>query len=116
MKKQEPKEPLDDVEALEAMQGQPAADPDLTEQAEHEYKLNAKQQRLMEYVKANIPISGFAEVLTEELWLREVLKDVDSANPYVRTRALSMLGQFMGISGPGAKKKTAAPGVEVEFD
>lgn len=92
-------------------------DPDLKERAEHEYKLNEKQRRLMEYVKANIPISGFAEVLTEELWLREILKDVDSENPYVRTRALSMLGQFLKITGPGSGKAKGLQGkVEVEFE
>ena len=95
----------------------PLLDPDLKERAEHEYKLNEKQRRLMEYVKANIPISGFAEVLTEELWLREILKDVDSENPYVRTRALSMLGQFLKITGPNSGKgKHAAERAEVEFE
>ncbi len=89
-------------------------DPTLVEKAEHEYKLNEKQRRMMEYVKANIPISGFAEVLTEELWLREILKDVDSENPYVRTRALSMLGQYLKITGPNSKdKKTKAFDVQV---
>lgn len=88
--------------------------PDLSEQAEHEYKLNEKQRRLMQYVKQNIPISGFAEVLTEELWLREILKDVDSENPYVRTRALSMLGQYLKILGSNGKKG-APGGVEVKF-
>ncbi len=93
-----------------------AIDSDLTEQAQHEYKLNDKQRRLMEYVKQNIPVSGFAEVLTEELWLREILKDVDSPNPYVRTRALSMLGQYLKVTGPNAKSGKGVGHVEVEFD
>lgn len=88
---------------------------DLREAAEHEYKLNEKQRRLMQYVKQNIPVSGFAEVLTEELWLREILKDVDSENPYVRTRALSMLAQYLKITGPNAKG-SGIKHKEVEFN
>jgi len=93
----------------------PLEDSVLQEQAEHEYKIDEKQQRIMEYVRQDIPISGFAEALTKELWLREVLKDVDSPDPRVRSRALHMLGQYMGILGankPGAKPKQ----VEVDFD
>lgn len=85
---------------------------DIQEAAASEFKLNSQQKRIMEYAKANIPISGFAELLTEELWLREVLKDVDSPNPYCRTRALSMLQQYLGIGGKGKKKNEK---IEVDF-
>lgn len=93
----------------------PLEDELLKEQAEHEYKLDEKQQRLLDYVKANLPISGFAEVLTKELWLREVLKDIDCPDPRIRSRALHMLGQYLGILG---KDKAAGPKkqIDVEFD
>lgn len=93
----------------------PLDDELLKEQAEHEYKLDEKQQRMMDYIRQNLPIAGFAEVLTKELWLREVLRDIDSPDPRVRTRAIHMLGQYLGILGQakaGAKPKA----VDVDFD
>jgi len=87
----------------------------LNELAKGEYKFDDKSKRMMDYIKANLPIEGFSELLknSEEVWLREVLKDVASTNPFVRMNALRMWGQYCGwlkkAAGPAAKKQ------EVEF-
>lgn len=86
---------------------------DVREAASSEFKLDEKGRRAVEYIKANIAISGFAELITEELWLREILKDVDSTNPFCRTRALSMLAKYLNIGGKGNKKDVK---VDVEFE
>lgn len=84
--------------------------------AKGEYKFDDKSRRLMEYIRANLPVEGFAELLKnsgEEVWLREILKDVGSPNPFVRMNALRMWGQYGGwlkkAHGPAAKR------AEVDF-
>jgi hypothetical protein len=87
----------------------------LRQMAKGEYKLDDKSVRMMDYIKANLPIEGFAELLknSEDIWLREVLKDVASTNPFVRMNALRMWGQHCGwlkkSGGPAAKRQ------EVDF-
>lgn len=82
------------------------------ERASQEYKLDEKQARMLLYIKKNLPISGFSEVLTEELWLREVLKDIDRVG-FARTQALRMLGEYLGILG---KRVPKSKSVNVVFD
>lgn len=82
---------------------------DDTQKAINEFGLNKKQQRALDYVRKNIPIRDLAEVLTPDLWLREVLKDVESPRPSVRSKALEMLGKYLGVLGlkgakPGQRK------------
>lgn len=87
----------------------------LREMAEGEYKVNDKGKRILEYVSANISIEGFMESLSEEIWLREVLKDVSSPHPFVRQRAIAMWGQYMGWLGK--KNKAGKEEVkDVEFE
>jgi hypothetical protein len=87
---------------------------DATRKAKEEFGFNKKQERALDYIRKNIPISGIADILTEDLWLREVLKDVDSPNPSTRSKALEMVGKFIGaLGGKGAK---AGPRKLVEFE
>lgn len=86
----------------------------LREMAEGEFKLNEKQGRLMEYVAANLKVEEFMACLSEEMWLREVLKDVAHQNPFIRQRALAMWGQYQGYLGK--KKGKAEPVREVDFE
>lgn len=86
----------------------------LRELAEGEYKVNEKGKRILEYVAANISIEGFMETLSEEVWLREVLKDVSSTNPFIRQRAIGMWGQYMGWLGKKQKKENPVHDVDFE--
>lgn len=87
---------------------------DAKAQAAGEYALNNKQERLLEYIRQNIPVSGFLDVLSEDMWLREVLKDVDSKVPSVRGNALRMWGQYQGfLHSKGAKP---GPRKVIEFE
>ena len=86
----------------------------LREMAEGEFKVNEKGKRILEYIAANISIEDFATSLSEEVWLREVLKDVSSQNAFIRQRAIAMWGQYMGWLGKKQKKEQEAHG-EVEF-
>ncbi len=85
----------------------------LRELAAGEYKLAEKQERLRSYIKAGIPISDFIAELSEDMWLREVLKDLDSTNPFVRTQALRMWGSYQGFLGKKGQKQE--PKIDVEF-
>ena len=68
------------------------------ERASHEYKLDAKQARVVEWIRKNLPIAGFANLIGEELWLREIIKDLEKPGP-ARSQALKMLGEYLGVLG-----------------
>lgn len=87
---------------------------DMTSRAGNEFGFNKKQERALEFIKANIPISGVADILTEDLWLREVLKDVDSESPTVRSKALEMIGRYIGALGTRGAKPGRRKVVEFE--
>jgi len=86
----------------------------LAEMAKGEFKLNDKQGRLMEYITANLKIEDFLNCLSEEMWLREVLKDVASPNPFIRQRALGMWGKHQGYLGDKKTKDKVIKDVEFE--
>lgn len=86
----------------------------LREMAEGEFKINDKGKRILEYVAANLSIEGFMESLSEEIWLREVLKDVSSPNAFIRQRAIAMWGQYMGWLGKKTKEKEEIKDVEFQ--
>lgn len=90
-----------------------AEDDALREMAKGEFKLDDKGQRVLEYIKNNLSIKDFAESLSEEMWLREVLKDVQSENPFVRSSAIRMWGQYANYLKKNQKGE--ARKVEVEF-
>lgn len=87
---------------------------ELREKAEHEFKINDKQDRLAKYIAEGLKIEGFLALLSEEMWLREIIKDAMSPNPFVRTRALSMWGQYQGWLGKGKAKGQEKADVEFE--
>lgn len=86
----------------------------MSERAAEEFKLNDKQGRLMEYIAANLKIEDFRHALSEEMWLREVLKLAQSDDPYVKLNALRMWGNHMNHLGK--KGKGAEMPKEVEFE
>lgn len=88
----------------------------LRDMAEGEFKVNDKSKRVMEYIAANISIEDFASALTEEIWLREVLKDVSSTNAFIRQRAIGMWGQYMGWLGKKQKKDSEDVVKDVQFE
>ncbi len=87
---------------------------DAREKAARDFGFNRRQEKAIDYIRKNIPISGVADVLTEDLWLREVLKDIDSDNYSVRSKALEMLGKYIGVLG--AKGRNPGPKKTVEFE
>ena len=86
----------------------------LRDLAKGEFKLNDKQGRLMEYITANLKIEDFINCLSEEMWLREVLKDVGSDSPFVRMNALRMWGSHQGFLSKKNKGQEAVRDVEFE--
>lgn len=96
------------------VQQDPEAEADaLKLMAAGEFKINDQQARIMDYIRANLKIEEFAACLSEEMWLREVLKDVESPNGFIRSRALSMWGQYAGWLKKNQAKKEERH--EVEF-
>lgn len=61
------------------------------------FRLDEKMEAAREHIRKGKAIKGFSKLLDHEFWLREILRDIDSDNPTVRSRALGMLGQYMGI-------------------
>lgn len=84
------------------------------DKAKNEFGFFKKQERALEFIKKNIPIRDVADVLTEDLWLREVIKDVDSKYPATRSKALEMLGKYLGLLGARGAKPGARKHVEFE--
>ena len=86
---------------------------DEIERAKHEYGLDDKQARALLFIRKGLPIKDFTAVLTEELWVREVLKDLEASTcrecrkhySAARSKALDLFGQYMGILGNKSKKK-----------
>src|SRR6185295_5025383 len=87
---------------------------DDTARAAHEFGLNKRVQEAVEFVHKGINIKGLEDLLNDDFWLCEVLRDVKSTNPGVRSRALEMLGKYIGaLQAKGAK---AGPRKVVEFE
>lgn len=91
------------------------------ERAQRRFKLDAKQAEALELIRKGLPIADFTQLLGEELWLRELLKDLEGSNCKVckhkaspaRTKAIQFLGEWLGVLGSKAKKKSKR---EVVFD
>lgn len=92
------------------------------ERASHRFKIEDKQAEALSYIRQNLPIAGFKELLGEDLWLREVLKDLAPMEPCKfckakvsasRSKALQILGEWLGILGNKSKQKSKR---EVVFD
>ncbi len=83
------------------------------ERAKAEYGLDDKQARALCYIRKGLPLRDFTAVLTEELWVREVLKDLEASTcreckkhySAARSKALTLFGEYMGIIGNKSKKK-----------
>ena len=91
------------------------------ERAKHRFKFDEKQSEAIAFIRQNLPIAGFSQLLGEELWLRELLKDLEGSDCKVcqkqsgpaRSKAIQLLGEWLGVIGSKAKKKTKR---EVIFD
>jgi len=89
---------------------------DELERAKHRFKLEEKQTEALEYIRKNLPIAGFEQLMGETLWLREILKDMEGeAKPCkfckakvssARTKAIQLFGEWLGVIGSKAKKKS----------
>lgn len=92
------------------------------QKAKRKFKFDNQLEDALDYIRANMPITGFAGLLGEDLWLREVLKDLDQPEPCkfckvkvgaARTKALVLLGEWIGVIGNKSKKKSKR---DVVFD
>ena len=96
-------------------------DLDDVQKAKRKFKFDNQLSDALDYIRANMPITGFAGLLGEDLWLREVLKDLDTEPcshcqtraGAARTKALVLLGEWIGVIGNKAKKKSKR---DVVFD
>lgn len=91
------------------------------ERAQHKFKLDAKQSEALELIRKGLPIAGFTQLLGEDLWVRELVKDLEpppcnvckhKSSP-ARSKAIQLLGEWLGIIGSKSKKKSKR---EVVFD
>ena len=76
-------------------------------------ELEQSHQELIARVLSEVPLAQLREILSEELWVKEVLKDVDSRIPSVRTKALELWGKYLGLLQQ--KSKAGSKIKEVEF-
>ena len=91
------------------------------ERAQHKFKLDAKQAEALDLIRKGLPIAGFTALLGEDLWIRELVKDLEgpccklcqSKVSAARSKAIQLLGEWLGCVGSKAKKKSKR---EVVFD
>lgn len=87
---------------------------DEIEQLQSEFKLDKKQAQAIGWIKKNVPISGFLSLITDELWVREIMKDIEEGRPQQRTAALKMLGEWLGTLGKNTKAQGRPATVKIE--
>lgn len=83
------------------------------EAVKREFGLEDKQARAMILIRKGVPIKKIVELFTEEMWLREVAKDLEGWECHAckkhtgaaRSKAIQLLGEWMGIIGGKSKKK-----------
>lgn len=76
--------------------------------------LDNKQSEALKLIRDGVPIKNFAEILGEELWLRELLKDLEANqcrhckkfSSAARSKAIQLIGEWMGLIGNKSKKKS----------
>ncbi len=92
------------------------------ERAKRKYGLDAQLADALELIRKDLPIGNFSQLLGEDLWLREVLKDLEQPVPCkfckakcgaARTKALALFGEWLGVLGNKSKKKSKR---DVVFD
>lgn len=67
--------------------------------------LTPEQQQLLDRVLVEIPLSALGPLLSEDAWVREVQRDIQSRIPSVRTKAIEMWGKYLGLLGARASNK-----------
>lgn len=83
--------------------------------------LDQEQAEALALIQKGLPLSKFTDILTEEFWIRELLKDLEDRqcqhckkfSSTARTKALQMYAEWAGLIGNKAKKKSRK---EVTFD
>jgi len=92
------------------------------ERAKRKFGLETQLSEALDLIRKDLPIQNFSQLLGEDLWLREVLKDLAQPTPCkfckatvsaARTKALSVFGEWLGILGSKSKKKSKR---DVVFD
>lgn len=92
------------------------------ERARRKFGFDNQLQDALDLIRKDLPIQNFAQLLGEDLWLREVLKDLEQPTPCkfckskcgaARTKALALFGEWLGVLGSKSKKKSKR---EVVFD
>ena len=91
------------------------------ERIQREWGLDAKQAKALEYIRKGLPLKSFTHILSQELWVREILKDLESnkcrackrTSGAARSKALDLFGQWIGAIGNKAHKKSSK---EVRFE
>ncbi len=78
------------------------------------FGLDQKQAEALKYIRDGVPLKNFADILSEEMWLRELLKDMEANQCKVckkfssagRSKALQMFAEWAGLLGSNSKKKS----------
>ncbi len=78
---------------------------DELERMKQEFRLDEARARLLAALKEGMPVVGIGNKLTEDYWLAEVIKDIETGTPSSRSRALTMLGMYQGILSDKSGKK-----------
>lgn len=92
------------------------------ERARRKFGFETALADALDLIRKDLPIQNFSQLLGEDLWLREVLKDLEQPTPCklckskcgaARTKALALFGEWLGVLGSKSKKKSKR---EVVFD
>lgn len=92
------------------------------EKAKRKFGLETQLTEALDLIRKDLPIQNFSQLLGEDLWLRELLKDLAQPEPCkfcktkvsaARSKALQVFGEWLGILGSKSKKKSKR---DVVFD
>lgn len=92
------------------------------EKAKRKFGFETQLAEALDLIRKDLPIANFSQLLGEDLWLREILKDMEQPTPCkfckakcgaARTKALTSFGEWLGVLGSKSKKKSKR---DVVFD
>jgi len=69
---------------------------DELERLRQEFRLDELQDRLQKAIQAGFNIKNIGQFISEDFWLKCVLEDIQHGGQ-ARSRALTMLGMYLGI-------------------
>jgi hypothetical protein len=76
---------------------------DEIERLKQAFDLDIHREKMLKAILLGVPIVGVGNKITEDYWLANILRDIEKGKGAIRSRALTMLGTYLGILTGKAK-------------